>query len=259
MSNEKNNTPLLIIGAVVLLAAIGGFWLYSTSSSSGGGVKPTPSNGNPSKTPASADVFKNAPAGAEPSWSKGALNAPVTIEEFADFACPQCALKTPIIQEARGAYGDKVRVIFRHFPLNIPAHKNADAAALATEAAGSQGKFWEMENLLFKNQSSWSPPTVNPRPLFEEYAKQIGLDVAKFSDEMVGMGARSRVDKDLQRGRALNVSSTPSVYINNRLLDISEVTTENLKKMIDAELQKAAAPVTAPAGNSTSNSAPIAN
>lgn len=256
MSNEKNNTPLLIIGAVVVLAVIGGIWLYNSSTPA-----PPKKPGDPAtasnKSSGSADVFKNAPSGAEPSWSKGALNAPVTIEEFADFACPQCAVKTPIVQEARAAYGDKVRVIFRHFPLNIPAHKNADAAALAAEAAGSQGKFWEMENLLFKNQSSWSPPNVNPRPIFEEYARQIGLDVVQFSNDLVGMGTRSRVDKDLQRGRALNVSSTPSVYINNRLLDISEVTTENLKKLIDAELQKASAPQGAPAGNS--NATPVAN
>jgi predicted DsbA family dithiol-disulfide isomerase len=259
MSNEKNNTPLLIIGAVAVIAIIGGIWLYNSSSTPVAPKKPGDSASSPSKPSGSADLFKNAPAGAEPSWSKGAVNAAVTIEEFVDFACPQCAAKAPIVQQARGAYGDRVRVIFRHFPLDIPPHKNADAASLAAEAAGEQGKFWEMENLIFKNQSSWQPPSVNPRPIFEEYAKQIGLDVVKFSNDMVAMGARSRVDKDKQRGRALNVSSTPSIYLNNRLLDISEVTPENLKKLIDAELAKTAAPAAAPAGNSNSNPTPVAN
>ncbi len=249
MSNKTNNTPLIIIGAVVVIAVIGGWWLYSSGNSA---KKPSTATNTSTKSNAS-EAFKTAPAGAEPSWSKGAANATVTIEEFVDFACPQCAKTTPIVQQARAAYGDRVRIIFRHFPLDIPAHKNAYDASRAAEAAGIQGKFWEMENLLFKNQSAWSPASLNPRPIFEEYAKQIGLDTVKFNDDLIGMMTTSRVDKDKVRGRALNVSSTPSVYLNNRLLGIEDITPDNLKKLIDAELAKTQAPVANPAGNSNSN------
>jgi predicted DsbA family dithiol-disulfide isomerase len=249
MSNEKNNTPLMIIGAVAVAAILGGWWLYSRPAT------PTKSPVVNANKQTSNDLFKTASQGAEPAWSKGAANAAVTIEEFVDFACPQCARATPIVQQARAAYGDRVRVVFRHYPLDIPAHKNAYDAAKAAEAAGIQGKFWEMENLLFKNQSTWTPPSLNPRPIFDEYAKQIGLDVVKFGDDLVGMMTASRVDSDKKRGRALNITSTPSVFLNNRLLSMEEVTADGLKKLIDAELAKADVPVANAATNSNTNTA----
>ncbi len=242
-SENKSSLPVAIIGLVLLVAVGGGLWLYNQKPA----VKPVANTAN---KPAKVDY--NAVPGAEPAWSKGANNASVVIEEFADLACPQCARVTPILHEVRSSYGDKVKLIFRQFPLEIPAHKNAYDAARAAEAAGMQGKFWEMENILFKNQTTWQP-AADPRPMFEDYAKQIGLDVEKMKNDMVGMPATMRVDADKKRGKALEVNSTPSVYLNGKLLSLEDTAPESLKKLIDAELAKTSAPVTDSNANTSVN------
>jgi predicted DsbA family dithiol-disulfide isomerase len=244
MSEEKKSSlPVAIIGLVLLVAVGFGAWLYSQ-----GGGKNNNTNVNKPKTPAPTVDYNTASPGAEPSWSKGANNASVVLEEFADLACPQCARVTPILHEVRSSFGDKVKLIFRQFPLEIPAHKNAYDASRAAEAAGMQGKFWEMENILFKNQTTWQP-AGDPRPLFEEYAKQIGLNVEQMKTDMVGMPATMRVDADKKRGKALNVASTPSVYLNGKLLELTDLEPENLKKLINAELAKSSPAPAAPAAN----------
>jgi protein-disulfide isomerase len=240
---KKSSLPVAIIGLVLLAAVGGGAWLYSQ-----GGKAPIKDKPPANKSTTTA-VNYNAVSGAEPSWSKGAANAPVVMEEFADLACPQCAKVTPILHEVRSSYGDKVKLIFRHFPLEIPGHQNAYTAAKATEAAGMQGKFWEMENIIFKNQTLWQP-AADPRPLFEEYAKQIGLNVEQLKSDTVGMAAAMRVDADKKRGKALGVMSTPTVYLNGRALTLEDTAPENLKKLIDAELAKASAPAAANTANS---------
>jgi protein-disulfide isomerase len=243
MSEEKKSSlPVAIIGLVLLVAVGFGAWLYNQKP-----VPPKPGDKPPANKPTTV-VDYNAVPGAEPSWSKGAANAPVVMEEFADLACPQCARVTPILHEVRSSYGDKVKLIFRQFPLEIPAHKNAYDASRAAEAAGMQGKFWEMENILFKNQTLWQP-VADPRPLFEEYAKQIGLNVEQLKTDMVGMPATMRVDADKKRGKALGVMSTPTVYLNGKALTLEETAPENLKKLIDAELAKASAPAAANTAN----------
>ncbi len=242
-SEKKSSLPVAIIGLVLLAAIGGGAWLYNQGGKPGG-VKPAANVANKTST---VD-YKTALPGAEPAWSKGANNASVVIEEFADLACPQCARVTPILHEVRSSYGDKVKLIFRQFPLEIPAHKNAYDAAKAAEAAGMQGKFWEMENILFKNQTLWQP-VADPRPLFEDYAKQIGLNVEQLKTDMVGMPATMRVDADKKRGKALNVMSTPSVYLNGKLLELKDTEPENLKKLIDAELAKTSGATTANTAN----------
>jgi protein-disulfide isomerase len=246
---KKSSLPVAIIGLVLLAAIGGGAWLYSQGSKPP--TKPVGSNTNKTAAPT---VDYNAVPGAEPSWSKGAANASVVLEEFADLACPQCARVTPILHEVRSSYGDKVKLIFRQFPLEIPAHKNAYDAAKAAEAAGMQGKFWEMENILFKNQTLWQP-VADPRPLFEDYAKQIGLNVEQLKTDMVGMPAAMRVDADKKRGKALNVMSTPSVYLNGKLLELKDTEPENLKKLIDAELAKTSGATAATATNANTANA----
>jgi protein-disulfide isomerase len=242
-SEKKSSLPVAIIGLVLLAAIGGGAWLYSQ-----GGSSKSNANKNVNKPKSASTVDYNSVPGAEPAWSKGAANAPVVLEEFADLACPQCAKVTPILHEVRSSYGDKVKLIFRHFPLEIPGHQNAYPAAKVTEAAGMQGKFWEMKNMIFKNQTLWQP-AADPRPLFEDYAKQIGLNVEQLKTDMVGMPATMRVDADKKRGKALNVMSTPSVYLNGKLLTLEDTAPESLKKLIDAELAKSSAASNAPATN----------
>jgi protein-disulfide isomerase len=236
MKNEKKNNnssiaPIVIIG-LVLVAAIVGVWWFS-------GTQTQTARTGTTKKPAAntAELYAKASPGANPPHSLGAPNAAVMIEEFADFQCGACAGMHPVVKELRSTYGDRVRIVFRHFPLNIPQHSKAYEAAVATEAAGMQGKFWDMQNILFANQQVWSRSSEH-RKMFQDYAQKIGLDVDKFLNDMAGGITRNRVDADLQRGRSLNVNSTPTFYINGRLVSQQEMSADGMRRIIDAELQK---------------------
>ena len=254
-TEKKSNTPILIIGVVLVAALLGGWWYFSSS-------KPA-SNANMVKSP-SANASKsntipaNAPQGANPPNQSGSQTASVTLEEFADFQCPQCAAEFPILSEIKSTYASRIRFIYRNFPLNIPAHDKSYDAAVAAEAAGMQNanKFWEMQNLLFTNQKLWTADP-NFKQTWKDYAQKIGLDIPKWENDMAGIAAKSRVDADLARGKGLGVNSTPTLYINGVDIPFAQMTPDGLRQLIDAELQKAAqkqAPnAPAPAGADNSN------
>jgi len=244
MSNTKNNNsnlPLAIIGLVLVAALVGGWWFYSNSKAS-----PVKSNTNSSvkKQPIDEEARRQAynevaikSPGAQPANMLGSPTATVTIEEFADFQCPTCASVHSKMKEINALYSGRIKFIFRNFPLT-QVHKNAYDAAVAAEAAGMQGKFWAMQDQLFSNQKAWSDSS-EARKIFEEYAQKIGLDVARFQNDMLGLPAKTRVDADLQRARALNLSGTPTVYINGREVPFEQTGVEMMRQVIDAELQKA--------------------
>lgn len=249
MKNEpkKSNSgiPLVIILLVFAGVVFGGWWLYSSSQA-------TVANNSASPTPR-ASVNPNAPLGASPPHMLGSPTASVTVEEFADFQCGSCAATHPVLKEIQATYGSKIKFIFRNFPLQM--HDKAYDAAVAAEAAGMQGKFWAMQDQLFNNQQSW---TQNPnfKALWAEYAAKIGLDIQRWQTDIAGIAAKTRVDQDLARGRALNVSSTPSVYINGQSVPYPEMNVAGLRRFIDAELQKAPASQTQPAAAPANSSNP---
>jgi protein-disulfide isomerase len=213
---------------------------------------------NATKTATTPGIPANAPAGATPPNLLGSPSALVTVEEFADFQCGACASVHTTMKNVQAAYGSRIKFIYRNFPLT-QVHKNSYDAAVAAEAAAQQGKFWDMQNQLFSNQAAWSNST-NAREIFEGYAKNIGLDVEKFKTDMLGMATKSRVDADIQRGRALNITSTPTVYINNVSVPFEQLNIDSLKQLIDAQLQKAGTQTqTAPPATSSSAVANSAN
>src|SRR5947208_2925959 len=189
MNNEnatRSNTPILIIGLVLVVALLGGWWFYS-SSKAGPGGSPSPSPGiKPLKA---STIPPNAPPGAQPPNQAGSPNAAVRLEEFADFQCPQCAMENPTMNEIKSMYGTRIHFIFREFPLDIKAHDKSYDAAVAAEAAGLQGKFWEMQNMLFSNQKAWTE-NDNFRQMWKEYAKKIGLDIPKYENDMADIAAK---------------------------------------------------------------------
>lgn len=233
--SKSNVLPFAIIGLVLLVAIIGGLWFYNNSNSP---AARTNTNTGSKPAQSSADRYAKASPGANPPNYLGSPNAVVTVEEFADFQCPTCAFMHPKIQEIRAAYGDRIRIVFREYPLEIAAHDKAYDAAVAAEAASLQGKFWDMQNLLFANQKNWER-APNYREIFQGYAQKIGLDVEKFNSDMMGIPAKNRVDADKQRGRSLGINGTPTIYINGRELQQPEMTAEGMRQIIDAELQKA--------------------
>ena len=234
----------MIIGVVlVAVILIGWYMISSAKPAANGNINKPSANATAAKTPG---IPANAPAGATPPNLAGSPTALVTVEEFADFQCGSCAAAHPTMNEIKSMYGSRIKFIFRNYPLSIPAHDKSYDAAVAAEAAGLQGKFWDMQNLLFTNQQAWTADP-NFKTIWNGYATKLGLDMAKFANDMSGIAAKGRVDADLARGRALSVSSTPTIYLNGVSVDFKDVKVDTLKALIDAELAKNTAPATAPA------------
>jgi protein-disulfide isomerase len=148
------------------------------------------------------------------SYTKGAKNPKVTLVEFADFQCPACGASHPIVKQLTEEYKQDVKFVFRHFPL--PMHKNAMKASLAAEAAGAQGKFFEMEALLFDNQNEWGESN-KPEEHFEKYAKDLSLDVEKFLGDIKEKKNEDKIKRDIADGNAAGATSTPTFFINGQL------------------------------------------
>jgi Na+:H+ antiporter, NhaA family len=220
----KRSLPLLII-AVVLVVAVGATWMLLRSQ------KPGNSANNASPTPV-ADT-----PGAEPAHIRGNPNAPVTMEEFADFQCPMCGAYYPEVKKIESEFGDRLRVIFRERPL-VPPHEHALMAAQAAEAAGLQGRFWEMHDKLYENQTPWTD-AKDLVPLFVDYAKQIGLDTDRFMKDLNGEAVATRIFQDGKRAHAFGVNSTPTFFVNGKEAKDEQWKPEGLRAMIRQALQEA--------------------
>jgi protein-disulfide isomerase len=167
--------------------------------------------------------------------TRGNPDAPVTLEEFGDFQCPPCGSFASFLEELLKEYDSRVRVVFRNYPL--PAHEHAREAAQAAEAAGLQGKFWEMYDTLYREQSLWSNAS-NARELFESYAGTIGLDVDQFKKDMDGDKVRERIDSDHALADFLGVKATPTLFINNRAIEPKDKNPEGVRAAINAALEE---------------------
>jgi protein-disulfide isomerase len=228
---SKSSLPFIIIGGV-LVAVIAAVVLMSRP---GGGTANAPARQPAANAGAYPVQQTRAPQpGAPNPWSKGGASARVTIEEFSDFQCPACGGLAPSLSRVAKDYGDRVRIVFRNFPLTM--HKYAFLASRAAEAAGQQGKFWEMHDLLYENQKDWSD-AMEPRVQFASYATRLGLDVQRFKADMERQDFAQRIRADMERGNSLGVKGTPTVYLNGReLVPGKLVTEEDLRREIDAAL-----------------------
>lgn len=169
------------------------------------------------------------------SYTSGKGNKNVTIVEYADFECPACGGFYPLIKEIKRKYGDDITFQFRNFPIDT-IHQNARAAHRAAIAAGNQGKFFEMHDLLFENQRSWSRVS-NARSIFDSFAQQLNLDMAKFSSDFASEATNSIINADKDAGTKLGVTGTPTFYINGKQLENTEIDTlESFSSKIDAEI-----------------------
>jgi protein-disulfide isomerase len=177
--------------------------------------------------------------GAKPtSHVLGKGTAGVTLVEYGDFQCPYCSAYFPTLKEVKAKYGDKIKFQFRHLPL-LQVHQNAFAAARAAEAADSQGKFWEMHDLLYGDQGAWSAAS-NPTPLFEQYAKQLGLDVAKFKTDAASNKVNDRINADIAEFNKLGVqTSTPTFLLNGKKVSVQNKI-EDFTSLIDDAIAKQA-------------------
>jgi protein-disulfide isomerase len=234
----KRILPFIII-LVVLGAALGSAWYLTRAIPASPATPLTSATGSPAASPGSpaqqqAPVAQGIP-GAEPAHVLGPANAPVRIEEFGDFECPPCGIFHPILQQMEQEFGDKLQVTFREFPL-VPTHQHALAAASAAEAAGLQNKFWEMHDLLYDHQADWKKE-FDVRPIFEGYAKQIGLDVERYKRDVNGDLVAQRIFQDGKRGHSLGVKGTPTVFLNGREVPFENLPAEKLRVVIQDALR----------------------
>jgi len=226
----KRLLPFIII-LVVLGAAVGSA-MYFTRSTPG-------SNGTRSNAPLTVSTAPNTQPppisgvpGADPPHTLGSPNAPARLEEFGDFQCPPCGAFHPILQQMHAEFGDKLQITFREFPL-YPNHQHSVVAASAAEAAGLQGKFWEMHDLIYEHQNDWKDK-FDVRPIFEGYAKQIGLDIDRWKQDSVSEQVARRITSDGNRGHSMGVSGTPTVFLNGREVPFESLPAEKLRPIIQA-------------------------
>jgi len=203
----KRFLPFAIIAAVLLVALVAGVLLYQSKTG------PTAATALPTPPP---PVEKTAGA--------------ITLEEFGDYQCPPCGKLHPVLKTIKEEFGDRVKFVFHQYPL-MQIHPHALAAAQAAVAAGFQGRFWQMHDLIYQNQSAWtSAPDV--QPYFINYARQAGVDVSRFLNDTVNSRTTTIISSDLQRGQALGVNSTPTVFIDGREVPFKDLTLDHLRQEI---------------------------
>lgn len=218
MSSNAKQVILWILGALVFLGIIIGIAILTTPKD---GADATPSTSTSDTTPVAGD------------WTKGSLDAKVQIIEYSDLQCPACAGFEPTAKRLIAEFGDKIGFTYRHFPLTT-IHKNAEPASWASEAAGSQGKFWEMHDILFDKQSDWSNES-NPLEKFTSYAVSLGLDGETFKTDYDSSTLRRKVTDQIRAGTRADVNSTPTLFLNGKKLDFPR-SYDDLKNAVNNEL-----------------------
>jgi len=196
----KNKIILWAIIAVVVIGSIFGIVKLASKSQ-------TPGSDNLAITISAINDDENI---------KGDKEALSTLIEYSDFQCPACGSYYPIVKKVSEDLSAQVRFAYRHFPL--PQHKNAKLAATVAEAAGKQGKFWEMHDLIFQNQSDWSEEK-NAAVLFAKYAQDVGLDLARFQTDIASDEIKAKIENDYKSGVKAGVNSTPSFFLNGKKIN----------------------------------------
>jgi protein-disulfide isomerase len=253
----RRNLPFLIIVAVLVVALAGGWLLYryrmEPEPTPAPAPSPVPTATAPTTTstpiattapaesavplasptpaaPTAGPVFNYGRPGAEPMHIRGDPAAPVVIEEFGDFQCLPCSLMWPILEKLENDYGRQLVIVFREHPLQM--HKFAMDAARAAEAAGLQGKFWEMHDALYRNRGTWVPSTYI-RPYFNDYAAELKLDPDRFKTDMDGPEVTKRIEADQDRGESLGIDRTPVIFINGQRIAAPDHTDKGMRAAID--------------------------
>lgn len=227
-SGRKNKLiALWIIIFLFVAAGIGGIILLVSKSTFSGGVS----------QPALLTLADN-------DWILGkkenddivSEGAEATLIEYSDFQCPACAFFSPILEKLSKDLDGKIKIAYRHFPL--PQHKNAKIAAYAAEAAGAQGKFFEISAKIFENQKDWSDISENDaKNLFKKMALELGLNIEQFEKDREGEEIKDSVKKDLNDGRTLGINSTPTFYLNGKKMQ-NLTSYDAFKKAVEEEVNR---------------------
>lgn len=205
---------IVVVAAAVLFLAFFGYSIFASKAA------------HDKQTAAPAIKFANT------GWATGNIQSKTTVTEFGDFECSACRAFEPTFDQARKDYGSKVKFVFKHFPLKS-VHPNAMIGAVAAEAAGKQGKFWEYHDTLYANQDNWAQQS-DPTDQLVSYAKKLNLDVSQFTTDLKSHDFDKIINDQEDEGIKDGVNGTPTVYINGKYLGFPDYTT--LKQAIDKEL-----------------------
>jgi len=232
----KKYLPFAIIIIVLTVALGAGFVLWKNRGGSAVNSNSTFATTAPTtNNPATNQPAKDTAGSTRPNVK---VSSPVVIEEYGDYQCPPCGQLYPELKQIELEYGDQVKIVFHHFPLMMK-HKNALLAAHAAEAARNQNKFWEMHDLLYRNQKEWSE-LAEARPVFESYAHQLKLKMDQFDNDLQSNQIDQRISADIQRGTSLGVTGTPTVFLDSQLLRYDATNTEGLRRGINILLEQKA-------------------
>ena len=212
----KRCLPFIIVGAAAFTALASGTLLSQTM--------------QPHRLTISTDAAVSSRSPTESVHVRGNPNAPVTLEEFGDFECPSCKNLATFLDDLIKEYHPRVRLIFRNFPLAM--HQHARDAALAAEAAGLQGRYWEMHDTLYREQPVWSSSN-DARTLFISYAETLGLDLQRFKRDMESEKVRARIESDQARAKSLGVQTAPSLFVDKREMGANDRNPEGVRRLVD--------------------------
>lgn len=177
----------------------------------------------------------------------GKTDSSVTLVEFGDFECPACAYYFPLVEQIKEKYKDQIKFQFVNFPL-VQVHRNALASHRAAEAAGMQGKFWEMYALLYENQETWNGPSQTDQvgitteqaiKVFESYAETLGLDMPKYRVDVGSSSVSDTINADIDFGKTqYQISGTPTFVLNGKKIEDTSAlsSVESFSALIDKEL-----------------------
>lgn len=204
--------------AIVIVVVVGLFGLFAVTKKDS---PRTSTNGNAEPT----------------SHTVGAGTEGVTLVEYGDFECPACQQFYPLLKQVKEEFGDKITFQFRHFPLN-QIHPHAYQASRAAEAAGKQGKFFEMHDLLYENQQSWKSLS-DVTSVFEGYAEQIELDMEQYRTDVISAAVGAAIDADIKEGQNAGANSTPTFVINGQKIEENPQSLDAFKELINSKIQEA--------------------
>jgi len=211
------------IWIIIVLAVLGGlYFLFSQ-----GGTKIEPAFEVGVLHP--LDNIKGLPAQA------GNASSTIVLMEYSDFQCPACRTYYPVVRQIMQEFGDKITLVYRHFPLT-GIHANAEFAARAAEAASKQGKFWEMHDLLFEKQNEWSS-SANVSEIFESYAKLLDLNIEQFRSDWKSEGVKNFVSAQRMHALKSGLQGTPSFFINGKQIQ-NPSSVDDFRKVITEALAK---------------------
>lgn len=215
MQRESSGRAAQVIGAVLVIGALVVGWQAFNKNDSTSSVAPSVSE---------VSAFDQV---------KGNPNAGVLLTEYSDFQCPACASFYPVAKQLVEEYGDKLGFVYRHYPL-FSIHPNAEEAAWAAEAAGKQGKFWEMHDMLFDRQQQWANER-GVEKVFGDYAESLGLNREQWLTDYKSDVVRDKVAADVASGNREKVNSTPTFFVNGTKMSAPS-SLDDFRRMIEMEL-----------------------